>query len=63
MDAHAQARRYEKIDRPGLRWSGGKPKRNWSDVIKHDLKSLGLVEDMARDRRRWRSKIKVADFR
>ena len=33
-----------------------------SEVIRHDLKTLGLMEDMAQNRRFWRAKIKVADF-
>jgi len=59
----APVRRCEKNYRPGLQRSRGRPKKSWSEVIRHDLKTLGLVEDMAQDRRLWRSKIKVADFK
>ena len=43
--------------------SRGRPKKSWNEVIRHDLKILGLVEDMTQDRRLWRSRIKVVDFR
>jgi len=30
-------------------------------VIRHDLKMLGLVEDMAHNRKLWKARIKVTD--
>jgi len=59
----APVRRCEKIDRPDYRKSRGRSKKSWSEVIKHDLKTLGLVEDMAQDSRLWRPRIKVVDIR
>ena len=59
----APVRRCEKIDCPDYRRSRGRSKKNWSEVIRHDLKTLGLEEDMAQDTRLWRSRIKVVDFR
>jgi len=56
-------RRCEKIDLPRLSRSRDRPRKSWSEVIRHDLKTLGLVEDMAQERRLWRSKIRVANFR
>ena len=47
----APVRRCERIDRPDYRRSGGRPKKSWSEVIRHNLKTLGLVEDMAHDRK------------
>ena len=41
--------------------SRGRLRKCWNKVIRHDLKTLGLVEDMAQDRRLWRFRIKVAD--
>ena len=38
-------RRCEKIVRSNYR-SRSRSKKNWSEVIRHDLKTLGLVEDM-----------------
>jgi len=58
----APVRRYEKLDRSDYRRSKGKSKNSWSEVVQHDLKTLGLVEDMTQDRRLWREKIKVVDF-
>jgi len=44
-------RRCEKIDWKEHIRSKGRLKKSWSEVIRHDLKTLGLVEDMALDRR------------
>jgi len=59
----APIKRCEKIDRPDHRRSRGRLKKSWSEVIRHDLKTLGIVEDMAEDKRLWRFRIKVTDFR
>src|SRR5215467_3203283 len=37
----------------------GRPEQTWDAVIKKDLKELGLVEEDAKDRARWRAKIHV----
>jgi len=47
----APVKRCERIVRPNCRRSRGRSKKSWSEVIRHDLKTLGLVEDMAQDRR------------
>ena len=39
--------RCERFDRLGYRRSRGKPKKSRSEVIRHELKTLGLVEDKA----------------
>ena len=44
---NALVRRCERIDRPNYR-SRGRPNKSQSEVIRHDLKTLGLVEGMAR---------------
>ena len=59
---NAPVRRCETIECPDYRRSRGRPKKSWSEVIRHDLKTLGLVEDMAHDRKLWRARIKVANF-
>ena len=59
----AQVRRCDKLDRLDYKRSRGRPKKRWREVIKHDLKTLGLVEDMAQDRRLWWARIQVADYR
>ena len=55
-------RRCETIECLEYKRSRGRPKKSWSEVIRHDLRTLGLVEDMAQDRKLWRGRIKVADF-
>ena len=55
-------RRCETIECLDFRRSRGRPKKSWNEVIRHDLKTLGLVEDMAHDRKFWRDRIKVTDF-
>jgi len=57
----APMRRCEKLDRSNHKRSRGRPKKRCNEVIRHDLKTLGLLEDMAHDRRLWRSRIKVAN--
>ena len=47
----ASVRRCETIEYPNYRMSRGRPKKRWSEVLRHDLKTLGLVEDMAQDRK------------
>jgi len=44
-------RRCEKIIRLNYRRSRGRPKKSWSQVIRHDLKTLGSVEGMVQNRR------------
>ena len=58
----APVRRGETIVCSNSRRVRGRPKKSWREVIKHDLKNLGLVEDMTHDRKLWRARIKVADF-
>ena len=47
----ALVRRSEKLDRSDYRRSRGRSKKSWSEVIRHDLKTFGLVEGMAQDRK------------
>jgi len=56
-------RRCDEFNHPDYKRSRGRPKKSWREVIRHDLKTLGLVEDMAQDSRLWRARIKVADCR
>jgi len=43
----ALVRRCETIKCPDYRRSRGRPKKSWSEVVRYDLKTLGLVEDLA----------------
>ena len=47
----APVRRCEKLDCPNHKRSRGRPKKSWIEIIRHDLKALGLVEDMAQNRK------------
>ena len=58
----APVRRCERINLPDYRRSRGRLKKSWSEIIRYDLKTLRLMEDMTQDRRLWKSRIKVADF-
>jgi len=34
---------------------------SWNEVIRSDLKYMGLTKDMAQDRNLWQSRIKIVD--
>ena len=57
----APVRRCEKLNHPNHKRNIDRPKKSWSEIIRHDLKTLGLVKDIAQNRRLWRSRIKVVD--
>jgi len=47
----APVRRWEMIDAPGSKRGRGRPKKRLDEVVREDLKAVGLTEDMAQDRR------------
>ena len=55
----APVRRYERIVLGDSQRGRGRPKKYWGEVIRHDMKTLNLTEDMTLDRKKWRSRIKV----
>ena len=55
----APVRRCERLASVGSRRGRGRPKKSWGEVIRQDMAQLELTEDMALDRRVWRSKIMV----
>jgi len=57
----ASVRRCEMMESPKYK-SRDRPKKSWSEVIRQDLKTLRLVEDMAQDKKILSSRIKVVDF-
>jgi len=57
----APVRRGETIVCSDHRRRRGRLRKSWREVIRHDLKMLGLVEDMAHNRKLWRARIKVTD--
>jgi len=59
--ASASVRTCEALDLLQYRRGRGRPKTSWNAVIRSDTKSLGLTEDMAQDRNRWRARTKTID--
>jgi len=60
---NAPVRRCETISLSHIRRGRGRPKMSWNEVIRSDMKSTGVTEDMAKDRNLWRAKIKIAEHR
>ena len=58
----APMKRCKTIECLDYKRSRGRPNKSWREVIRRDLKTLRLEEDMAQDRKLWRVRIKVADF-
>ena len=59
----APVRRCEIIDIPRDKRGRARPKKSLDEVIREDLKVVGLTEDMAQDRRLWQDRIKILDRR
>ena len=57
----APVRRCETINIPDGNRRRDRPKKSLDEVIRGDLKVVGLTEDMAQDRRLWRDRIKVVE--
>jgi len=61
--ADAPVRRCEMISIPRGKTGRGRPKKNLDELIREDLKVVGLSEDLAQDRRLLRDGIKILDRR
>ena len=59
----APVRRCEMISIPGGKRGRGRPKKSLDEVIRDDLKVVGLTEDLTQDRKLWRDRIRVLDRR
>jgi len=55
----APIRRCESINIPRDKSGKGHPKKSLDEVIREDLKVVGLMEDVAQDRRLWQDRIKI----
>ena len=55
----APVRRCERIVVGDSQRGRGRPKKYWGEVIRQDMETLNLTEDMTLDRKKWRSRIKV----
>ena len=60
---NAPMRRGEAIDLSHYKRGRGRLKMSWNEVIRSDMKFMGLTEDMAQDRNMWRARIKIADHK
>ena len=59
--ADAPVRRCERINILRGKRGRGRPNKSLNEVIREDLKVVGLTEDMAQDRRLLRDRIKILD--
>ena len=55
----APVRRFERINNSQGKRGRERPKKSLDEVIREDLKVVGLMEDMAQDQRLWRDRIKI----
>jgi len=54
-------RRCERITIPKGKRCKGRPNKSLDEVIREDLKVIGLTEDMTQDRRLWWHRIRILD--
>ena len=59
----ASVRRCERTNIPKGKRGRGRPKKSLDEVIREDLKVVGMTEDMANDRTPWRDRIRILDLR
>ena len=59
----ARVRRCETIDIPEGKRGRGRPKKSLDEMIREDLRVVGLMEDLAQDRKLCRDRIKIVDRR
>ncbi|XP_070034290.1 uncharacterized protein [Nicotiana tomentosiformis] len=57
----APVRRCKRLTLTGTRRGGGRPKKYWGEVIRHDMAQLQIFEDIALDRKVWMSSIRIVD--
>ena len=56
----APVRRCERLVLEATRRARGRPKKYWGEVIRQDMVELDLTEDMTLDKKKWRSRIRIA---
>ncbi|KAF3676657.1 hypothetical protein FXO38_04199 [Capsicum annuum] len=57
--ADASVRKCERLALDGFKRRGGRPKKYWREVIRHDMEQLQLTVNMTLDRKTWRSRIRA----
>ena len=55
----ALVRRCDAINLIQYRRGRGQPKMSWNEIIRGDMKCIGLTEDIAQDRKLWRAGIRT----
>lgn len=55
----APVRRYGRLALTGTRRGRGRLKKYWGEVIRQDMAQLQISENMALDRKAWRSNIRI----
>ena len=60
---NAPVRRCEMINIPAGKRGRGQPKQSLDEVIRDDLKVVGLTENSAQGRRIWQDRIRTLDHR
>jgi len=61
--ADAPLRRCERINVPNGKRGRGRPKKSLNEVIREDLKVVGLSDDLTQDRRLWWDRIRILERR
>jgi len=59
----APVRRCKMINIPKGKRGRERPKKSLDELIREDLKVVGLTDDLAQDRKLWRDRIKILDHR
>ena len=59
----APVKMCELIDLPVDKRGRGRPKKSLNEMIREDLKVVGLSENLAQDRMLWRNRIRILDGR
>jgi len=54
-------RRCEIINIPEGKRGRGRPKKSLDEVIREDLKVVGLTEDLTQDKKQWQDRIRILD--
>jgi len=60
---NAPVRKYEAINLLHCRRGRERPKMSWDEVIRRDMKLMGLTDDMTQAKNLWRSAIKIVDHK
>ncbi|XP_070014509.1 uncharacterized protein [Nicotiana sylvestris] len=58
----APVRRCERLALTGMKRDRWRPKKYWGEVIRQDMVQMQIFEDMALDRKLWRSSTRVDSF-